>query len=176
MSHCRPLRGPWGEWGPLGGGNSHWVIRARLVSTSLGRGGLGYPQALWPRQDSVLSPQTKVGGWSGLVGNSAPQGSPGATFFLFSWSLKAPVPKLCAKAPQGTAENTGVLWDVFWFFFWLHWVFVPVRRLSLVAASGGNSSLRCAGFPLWWLLLLQSTGSRRAGSVVVEPGSRAQAQ
>ena len=39
--------------------------------------------------------------------------------------------------------------------------------LSLVAASGGYTSLRCVGFSLWWLLLLWSTGSRRAGSVVV---------
>ena len=34
---------------------------------------------------------------------------------------------------------------------------------SLVAASGGYSSLRCAGFSLQWLLLLQSTGSRHTG-------------
>ena len=34
---------------------------------------------------------------------------------------------------------------------------------SLVAASGGYSSLRCAGFSLRWLLLLRSTGSRRMG-------------
>ena len=49
------------------------------------------------------------------------------------------------------------------FVFWLHWVFVAVRRLSLVVASGGYSSLRCAGFSLWWLLLLWSTGSRHTG-------------
>ena len=48
-------------------------------------------------------------------------------------------------------------------YFWLHWVFVAVRGLSLVAASGGYSSLRCAVFSLRWLLLLWSTGSRRAG-------------
>ena len=42
-------------------------------------------------------------------------------------------------------------------------VFVAVHGLSLVAASGGYSSLRCAGFSLWWLLLLWSMGSRRAG-------------
>ena len=34
---------------------------------------------------------------------------------------------------------------------------------SLVAASGGYSSLRCAGFSVWWLLLLQSMGSRLMG-------------
>ena len=47
-------------------------------------------------------------------------------------------------------------------YFWLHWVFVAVHGLSLVAASGGYS-LWCAGFSLWWLLLLWRTGSRRAG-------------
>ena len=35
--------------------------------------------------------------------------------------------------------------------------------LSLVAMSRGYSSLQCAGFLLWWLLLLWSTGSRAHG-------------
>ena len=48
-------------------------------------------------------------------------------------------------------------------YFWLCWVFIAARGLSLVVASGGYSLLRCKGFSLWWLLLLQSTGSRRAG-------------
>ena len=48
------------------------------------------------------------------------------------------------------------------FFFWLCWVFVAVHGLSLVAVSGGYSSLRFAGFALQWLLLLRSTGSRHA--------------
>ena len=51
----------------------------------------------------------------------------------------------------------------FYIYFWLFWVFVAAHRLSLVAASGGYSSLWCAGFLLRWLLLLQSTGSRSAG-------------
>ena len=38
-----------------------------------------------------------------------------------------------------------------------------LRRLSLVAASGGYSSLRGMSFSLQWLLLLQSTGSRCTG-------------
>ena len=42
-------------------------------------------------------------------------------------------------------------------------VFVAARGLSLVVASRGYSSLRCAGFSLWWLLLLRSTGSRHVG-------------
>ena len=51
----------------------------------------------------------------------------------------------------------------FIYFFWLCWVFIAARGLSLVAASGGYSLLRCAGFSLQWLLLLQSMGSRHAG-------------
>ena len=55
---------------------------------------------------------------------------------------------------------------------------------SLVVASGRYCSSRCAGFSLWWLLLLQSTGSRvqsfqqlqRMGWVVLLPDSRAWAQ
>ena len=48
-------------------------------------------------------------------------------------------------------------------YLWLRWVFVAARGLSLVAASGGYSLLRCVGFSLQWLLLLQSIGSRHAG-------------
>ena len=55
-------------------------------------------------------------------------------------------------------------------YVWLCWVFVSVRGLSLVAASGGHSSSRCVGLSLSWPLLLRSTGSRRAGSVVVAHG------
>ena len=59
---------------------------------------------------------------------------------------------------------------LFIIYFWLCWVFVSVRGLSLVAASGGHSSSRCAGFSLSRPLLLRSTGSRCAGSVVVAHG------
>ena len=47
-------------------------------------------------------------------------------------------------------------------YFWLCWVFVAARRLSLVAVSRGYSSLWCTGFSLRWLLL-RSTGSRHVG-------------
>ena len=47
--------------------------------------------------------------------------------------------------------------------FWLRWVFIAARGLSLVAASGGYSSLQCVGFSLRQLLLLWSMGSRRMG-------------
>ena len=62
---------------------------------------------------------------------------------------------------------------VFFFFFfnlWLCWVFVSVRGLSLAVASGGHSSSRCAGLSLSRPLLLRSTGSRHAGSVIVAHG------
>ena len=54
-------------------------------------------------------------------------------------------------------------------YFWVCWVFVSVRGLSLVAASGGHSSSRCAGLSLLWPLVaehrlqtrrLSSCGSR----------------
>ena len=59
---------------------------------------------------------------------------------------------------------------IYYFYFWLCWVFVSVRGLSPVAASGGHSSSRCVGLSLSRPLLLWSTGSRRAGSVVVAHG------
>ena len=52
-------------------------------------------------------------------------------------------------------------------YLWVCWVFVSVRGLSLVVASGGHSSSRCAGLSLSRPLLLRSIGSRRAGSVIV---------
>ena len=58
----------------------------------------------------------------------------------------------------------------FFVYLWLCWVFVSVWGLSLVVASGGHSSSRCAGLSLLWPLLLRSTGSRRAGSVIVAHG------
>ena len=45
-----------------------------------------------------------------------------------------------------------------------------MRGLSLVAASGGHSSSRCAGLSLSRPLPLRSPGSRRAGSVIVAHG------
>ena len=47
-------------------------------------------------------------------------------------------------------------------YFWLHWVFVAMCGLSLIAASGGYSLLQCMGL-LRWLVLLQRTGSRHMG-------------
>ena len=55
-------------------------------------------------------------------------------------------------------------------YLWLCWVLVSVRGLSLVTASGGHSSSRCMGLSLSRSLLLRSTSSRRAGSVIVAHG------
>ena len=43
----------------------------------------------------------------------------------------------------------------YFIYFWLHWVFVAARGLSLVVASRGYSSLWCVGFSLWWLLVAE---------------------
>ena len=77
---------------------------------------------------------------------------------------------------EGLWKNTFSFWLPFlkfiylFIYFWLCWVFVSVRGLSLVAASGGHSSLRCAGLSPSRPLLLRSTGSRCAGSVAVARG------
>ena len=61
-------------------------------------------------------------------------------------------------------------------YVWLCWVFVSVWGPSLVAASGGHSPSRCGGHSssrcagLSRSLSLPSTGSRRAGSVIVPHG------
>ena len=69
------------------------------------------------------------------------------------------------------------------FYFWLRWVFIAACGLSLVVASRGYSSLQCAGFSLWWLLLLGARALGAQASVVAHrlqqlrlAGSRAQAQ
>ena len=75
-----------------------------------------------------------------------------------------------------TAGNSLISLSFFFFFliifvyFWLCWVFVSVRGLSPVAASGGHSSSWCAGLSLSRPLLLRSTGSRRTVSVIVAHG------
>ena len=51
----------------------------------------------------------------------------------------------------------------FFFFFWLSWIFVAARRLSLVVVSRGYSLSWCVGSPLQWLLLLRSMGSCHVG-------------
>ena len=59
---------------------------------------------------------------------------------------------------------------LFIFYLWLCWVFVSVRGLSLVVASGGLSSSRWAGLSLSRPLSSRCTGSRSAGSEIVAHG------
>ena len=60
--------------------------------------------------------------------------------------------------------------EILFIYFWLCWVFISVRGLSPVGASGGHSSLWCTGLSLSQPLLLWSTGSRHAGSVIMAHG------
>ena len=63
-----------------------------------------------------------------------------------------------------------IIYFYLFIYIWLCWVFFSVRGLSPVAASGGHSSSWCTGLPLSRPLLLRSTGSRRAGPVIVAHG------
>ena len=63
-----------------------------------------------------------------------------------------------------------ILFICLFIYLWLCGIFVSVRGLSPVAASGGRCSSRCAGLSLSRPLLLRSTGSRRASSVIVAHG------
>ena len=62
------------------------------------------------------------------------------------------------------------------FFLFIYFIYGCVgssflcEGFSLVVASGGHSSSRCAGLSLSRPLLLRNTGSRRAGSAVVAHG------
>ena len=68
--------------------------------------------------------------------------------------------KICCQNSRGVMFFFFILnLFILFIYFWLQWVFVAARRLSLVAVSEGYSSLWCTGFSLWQLLLLQSTGS-----------------
>ena len=90
--------------------------------------------------------------------------------------LKSPVPfKGSTDQVSFTQNNLPfffflILFIYLFIYLWLCWVFVSVQGLSQVAASGGHSSSQCAGLSLSRPLLLRSTGSRRAGSVVVAHG------
>ena len=88
-----------------------------------------------------------------------------------SWCLQH---KECVWFPPS------VSFPSFFLFFFKFYLFIYLlaalglhycaQAFSLVAVSRGYSSLWCMGFSLWWPLLLWSTGSRHAGSVVVAHG------
>ena len=87
-----------------------------------------------------------------------------ASRFLSTPFIYLPYTFLCGQ-PSVFVLHRVFLFYIFiylFIYFWLRWVFIAVHRLSLVVASGGYSSLQCAGFSLQWLLLLRSMGSRCA--------------
>ena len=91
------------------------------------------------------------------------------TFTAVAW-VQTLVSELRSCKPCGTAKQTNTLYRLFSFFIfyffnailvclhsfyvcmyvWLCWVFVSVRGLSLVVASGGHSSSRCGGHSSSW--------------------------
>ena len=91
--------------------------------------------------------------------------------FFYLWPSCLPLIRtlMITMGTPRTSPHLKILFKFFFkdllylFIFWLCWVFVAVRGLSLVAASRGYSLLWCDGFSLRLLLLLQSMGSRRTG-------------
>ena len=135
---------------------------------------LGLPQQAlqtgWLTQEKIYLSQrwrTEVSGQGASTSDSGEFSSP---------ALQMAALLLC---PHWWREKPSLLFFFFLIFLkiiylfiylWLCWVFVSVRGLSPVAASGGHSSSRCAGLSLSRPLLLRSTSSRCAGSVVVAHG------
>ena len=84
------------------------------------------------------------------AGREGRSGCRAAVWLLLSSPANPPQPRFLKKF-------------ILFIYFWLRWVFIAARRLSVVAESRGYSSLQCVGFSLQWLLLLQSTDSRHVG-------------
>ena len=76
-------------------------------------------------------------------------------FFTIA-SLGKQEKKNCAH-PKQPRKQRSFLKSKFYLFliFWLSWVFVVLHRLSLDMANGDYSLLKCAGFSLWWHLLVE---------------------
>ena len=105
------------------------------------------------------------------LGTVAPDIPSQLFFFLYYSCLFFSVPPLLIIDYFSKSVSAHLIYIYFLIYlFWLCWVFISVRGLSPVAASGGHSSSRCAGLSLSRPLLLRSTGTRRAGSVVVAHG------
>ena len=64
-----------------------------------------------------------------------------------------------SRSGVGPGNPYLLLFIYLFIYFWLCRVFIAGHGLSLVAASGGYSSLRCVGFSSRCLLLLRSLGS-----------------
>ena len=99
-----------------------------------------------------------------LLASPAPSSGPGIELVADRWLLNQQMIFFFKEL------LTYLFFYFIYLFFWLCWVFVYVRGLPLVVASGGHSSSRCTGLSLSRPLLLRGTGSRQAGSVVVAHG------
>ena len=61
-------------------------------------------------------------------------------------------------------ELISFLFLIHWFInFWLQWVFIAARGLSLVEVSRGYALLQCLGFSFQYFLQLWTTGFRHGG-------------
>ena len=76
-------------------------------------------------------------------------------------------PKICLSGIQITL---GWFFFNLFIYFWLCWVFVSVRGLSPVVASGGHSSLQCAGLSLSRRLIIFK--QQQTQEELWEPSSR----
>ena len=117
-------------------------------------------RGMWDLPRPGLEPTSPA--LAGRFSTTVPPGKPSISFYSHSISLLL----LSLGQPFKIYEYplVGTLFKMIYLFiyFWLHWVFIAARGLSLVV-SWGYSSLRCTGFSLQWLLLLRSTGSRAGG-------------
>ena len=89
---------------------------------------------------------------------------PGAFWCLYTWK-----PSTRAASPTIEDNIKCMLFMILYLFaclFWLRWVVTAVLSLSWVVGSG-DPSLQCAGFSLWWFLLLPSGALGPQVSVVV---------
>ena len=94
----------------------------------------------------VVMPDTHSGGCDGQT----------ALDIHCSWQGTEGAPSLL---PRFLLFLTAFFFLILFIYFWLCWVFVSVRGLSLVAVSRGHSSSPCAGLSLSRPLPLRSTGS-----------------
>ena len=117
-----------GEWGPLFIAvrgpltiAASLVVEHRLQTRMLSNCGSRAQllRGMWDLPRPGLEPVSPA--LAGRFSTTAPPGKPLFSFFLKRFNF---------------------------IYFWLLWVFVARRGLSLVAASGGYSSLRCTGFSL----------------------------
>ena len=96
-------------------------------------------------------------------------GVPGSQVWKGSITLPLISQECCHKGWSNPWRNCN-FYLFYFIYLWLCWVFVSMRGLSPVVASGDHSSSWCAGLSPSRPLLLRSIGSRRAGSVIVAHG------